>query len=41
MKYKGLVDEEGKALGEGTVTFKGGDKWTGTFVENQPHGLSK
>ena len=43
VKYEGLLDDEGKAFGEGKATFlkDPGWTWTGTFKCNKPHGLGE
>ena len=39
--YSGLVDTEGRAFGHGVVRSAFGIKWTGTFKDNQPHGIGE
>ena len=43
VSYKGQVDQDGKAFGEGTCTHGENPKltWQGTFKENMLHGVGR
>ena len=40
-EFDGEVDENGDCVGVGTATEEGGDKWHGTWMDNERHGVCR